>query len=78
MTLQVRPALLNCTIQRLGIGEEGSQRSREQQHSVLLHREEIDPDMLHEDGLEAARPTSRAPFGANGSGTRARPAGFSE
>ncbi len=54
VTLRVRRALLYYTIKRLGLGEEGLARAPEQQHIVLLNREEIDLKVPSEDEREKA------------------------
>ena len=54
LTLRVRRALLYYTIKRLGLGEDGSGRTPEQQHIVLLNRDDIDSDLPAEDGRETA------------------------
>lgn len=54
VTLRVRRALLYYAIKRLGLGEDGSERTPEQQHIVWLNRDDIDSDLSSEDGRETA------------------------
>ena len=54
VTLHVRRALLLLHAQAAGPWRAGSGRSPEQQHIVLLNREEIDSDLLFQDERETA------------------------